>query len=68
MKTPKKSTTPAELARRLEDLERRVSLMATAWRGAAARLELHGALSTDPKVCVLHNCATDLDLVLTKGA
>ena len=66
MKTPKREPTPTELARRLEDLERRVRLMAAVWRGDAARRELHGAPATDAQVCALHNCAMDLDLVLAR--
>ena len=61
-------TKPTELAQRLEDLERRVRLMAATWRGDAARRELHGAPATDDQVCALHNCAMDLDLVLTRRA
>lgn len=66
MPTPKRRPTPPALARRLEDLERRVRLAAAAWRGDAARRELHGAPATDGQVCTLHNCAMDLDLVLAR--
>ncbi len=84
MKTPKttpKATKTSEAAQQLKDLprqlkaseqleelEHRLRLMVRTWQGDASRHELHGAAATDGLVCGLHNCAMDLDGLLTKRA
>lgn len=71
MKTSKKKAQapkPKTAARQLEVLRRELRLLSDAWRGDAARRELHGEAATDGLVCGLHNCSMDLDGVLSKGA
>lgn len=49
----------------LEVLQYQLRLMVRTWQGDASRHEMHGAAATDGLVCGLHNCATDLDGLLT---
>lgn len=65
-KAKTKGPTAAQLTERLETLERRIRLCADTWRGYAAHKELAGADPCDPGVCQLHNCAMDLERLLSR--
>lgn len=64
----KRSPTAKELGEQLEATRYRVRLLAAKRRGYAAHQELAGADAGDAGVCALHNCAMDVDGILSERA